>query len=283
MALDTRGEISAFVIAIYVPILIVSFLVAYRHGFSRRAGWVLLVVLSIIRIIGGSMHIAAEETRPISTGLFIGYTILESVGVSPLLVATVGFLGTIKEGAFDGEKRLARGLRLMGILGVVGAALNIGGGSQASATNPNNGSDLRHVGVILYVALYGLILAVLFYFWINKDLILKHRRSLMLGISAAIPFLGIRVLYSVLSSFAPQSYGGQSTTTSALSRFNSSGPFGYWLGMSVLTEIATVIIYMITGLLTPLAKDYTAGGVPIEAQGIRGSDEEMIPRRQWRQ
>ncbi len=65
----------------------------------------------------------------------------------------------------------------MGILGIVGAALSIGGGSQASATNPNNGSDLRHAGVILYVALYGLILAVLFYFWINTDLILRHRRS----------------------------------------------------------------------------------------------------------
>jgi len=274
MALDARGDVSAFVVAVYIPILIVCFLVAYRHGFSRRAGWVLLVVVSLVRIVGGSLHIAAEEVRPINISLFIGYSILEAAGLSPLLIATVGFLKSIGEGAFDGNRRIALGLRLMGIIGITGFALTIAGGSQASASNPNAGSDLRRAGVILYLVLYLLIVAVQVYYWINSDLLLKHRRSLLTGISLALPFLAVRVSYSILAGFAPQSYGGQHTTTNSLSKFNSSGPFGFWLGMSVLMELATVIIYVTTGLLTPLAKDYTTSGTKIES----ASDEEMLSR-----
>jgi len=277
MTLDARGDISAFIVAIYVPILVVCFMVAFRHGFSRRAGWVLLVVVSLVRIVGGYLHIAAEEVRPPNISLFIGYSILEAAGLSPLLIATVGFLKTIGEGGFDSNRRLAPSLRFMGLIGIIGFALTVAGGSQASASNPNAGSSLRHAGVILYLVLYVLIVAVQIYYWMNSDLLLRHRRSLLTGISFALPFLAVRVAYSILSGFAPQSYGGQHTTTNSLSKFNSSGPFGYWLGMSVLMELATVIIYITTGLLTPLADDYTAGGIAVES----ASDEEMLSRGRW--
>jgi hypothetical protein len=36
--------------------------------------------------------IAAELTRPINTNLYIGAFILEAAGLSPLLLATLGFL-----------------------------------------------------------------------------------------------------------------------------------------------------------------------------------------------
>ena len=47
MGLDQRGDIAAFQLAIYVPILAVSTVLVMRHGFSRRAGWLLLVIVSI--------------------------------------------------------------------------------------------------------------------------------------------------------------------------------------------------------------------------------------------
>lgn len=47
MALDTRGYISIAVIIVYVPVFLISIYVAIRHGFTKRAGWVLLVVLSL--------------------------------------------------------------------------------------------------------------------------------------------------------------------------------------------------------------------------------------------
>ena len=47
MALDAHGIIAIVEIIIYVPILILGAVLSYRHGFSRKAGWILLVILSL--------------------------------------------------------------------------------------------------------------------------------------------------------------------------------------------------------------------------------------------
>ncbi|OBZ79227.1 hypothetical protein A0H81_00431 [Grifola frondosa] len=88
-------------------------------GFTKRAGWILLVVLSIIRIVGGVTHVLSEQ-NPSNITLRIIYGIAESSGVSPLLVATLGFLATVGQGSIETHPLMARGLPLMGILGMVG-------------------------------------------------------------------------------------------------------------------------------------------------------------------
>ena len=45
--LDIRGDLQAAVIAFYFPILIVSFALTYRYGFSRDAGFVFLFLFSM--------------------------------------------------------------------------------------------------------------------------------------------------------------------------------------------------------------------------------------------
>lgn len=47
MGLDARGIIAAVEIAIYIPVLIVGAFLSFRHGFTRKAGWIFLVILSI--------------------------------------------------------------------------------------------------------------------------------------------------------------------------------------------------------------------------------------------
>ena len=47
-----------------------------------------------VRIIGGSLHIASENS-PSNINLRIAYAILEGAGLSPLLIATIGFLQTM--------------------------------------------------------------------------------------------------------------------------------------------------------------------------------------------
>lgn len=79
--------------------------------------------------------------------------------------------------AFDDVQLIHKGLRLMGVLGTVGLVLTISGGTQETATDPSKGSSLRHIGVILYGVLYGLIVLVHLYFWSNKSQIMAHRRS----------------------------------------------------------------------------------------------------------
>lgn len=47
MGLDERGDIAIGEIIIYLPILLVSAILVYRHGIKRRAGWIFLVILSL--------------------------------------------------------------------------------------------------------------------------------------------------------------------------------------------------------------------------------------------
>jgi len=48
-----------------------------------------------VRITGGALLVAAEEVVPPNIGLYTAAYILESAGLSPLLLATIGFLGLV--------------------------------------------------------------------------------------------------------------------------------------------------------------------------------------------
>src|SRR6267154_5186219 len=114
MALDTQGILAAVTIVMYVPFLFLSFKVVSKYGFSRGAGWILLLVfcisrsfvmlysshrfdfvISLVRVLGGSLLVAAENVTPVSTGLYIGGYALEASGLSPLLLCTLGLLQTM--------------------------------------------------------------------------------------------------------------------------------------------------------------------------------------------
>ncbi len=80
--------------------------------------------------------------------------------------------------------------------------------------------------------------------------------KLLLGISIALPFVGVRVLYSLLSGFAPSFIPGTTPPTGGLSKFNSQlGSWVIYLIMSVLAEFYTVSIYTVVGIMTPLSED----------------------------
>lgn len=59
-----------------------------------------------VRILGAALLIAAQLVRPVDTGLFTVAYILESVGLSPLLLATLGFLRTVYVILFKHKKPL---------------------------------------------------------------------------------------------------------------------------------------------------------------------------------
>ena len=45
--LDARGYIAIAEIVLYVPIFFIGIPIAFRNGFTRKAGWIFLVLLSI--------------------------------------------------------------------------------------------------------------------------------------------------------------------------------------------------------------------------------------------
>jgi hypothetical protein len=90
MKFDSHGGISIFELIVYFPALVVAAIVCSRHGFSRSSGWIFVLILSLIRIIGACCQLATYHSE--TTGLVEAVIILESVGISPLLLATLGVL-----------------------------------------------------------------------------------------------------------------------------------------------------------------------------------------------
>ncbi|KAI0363938.1 hypothetical protein BV20DRAFT_1039659 [Pilatotrama ljubarskyi] len=295
--LDARGYVSIAEIVIYVPILLVAIPVAFRHGFTRKAGWIFLVILSIIRIVGGVTHILSEQ-KPSNTTLQTIFSIMEATGLSPLLLATVGFLGTVIQFRLDTHALVVRGLRIMGVVGTVALILAVVGGVQTGdakkQSDLNSATTFRHVGSILFAALYGATVLVTAFCWSNRTQILKYRRQLLYAVAVALPFLFVRVVYAVLSSFAPPALGFDANghpfeahSTSGLAKFSTStGSWAIYLFMSVIMEYITVLIYTIVGIRTPLSKDEAdlARGYPMQDGRYSGSEAAMcgngyVPQR----
>ena len=78
-------------LAIYLPLLLLTLVVVVRHGIHRQAGWIYLAIFCLIRIIGAALGIAAEKKSSNVSDLEWS-AILGSVGISPLLLASLGLL-----------------------------------------------------------------------------------------------------------------------------------------------------------------------------------------------
>jgi hypothetical protein len=93
MQLNARGDVSIVEIAVFTPLLVLALHVCLRHGFKKSSGWIFLFMLCLIRIVGGACDLVTYSSP--SKGLFIAVAILDSVGISPMLLATIGILARL--------------------------------------------------------------------------------------------------------------------------------------------------------------------------------------------
>jgi hypothetical protein len=268
----------------YLPIFGISLALAFRHGFRREAGWVFLCIFALTRIIGGAMMVAAELIQPVNITLYIIGFILEAAGLSPLLMATLGFLRTVGQNSSGNSGQSVRVFRILGLIGMAGLGLAIYGGSTANDTDPQklkNSNTFRHIGTILFLILYLLIAFLHVVYWFQFRSLMKHRRTLLVAISCALPFLGIRMLYAVLSTFSGSLVATPSspTNTNSLSKFNmATGDWRIYLVMSVIMECIVAVIYTVAGARLPLNEDYLvdASGSQGDAQPLYGAQAQTM-------
>lgn len=277
MALDTRGILAAVTIAMYIPFLLLSIKVAFQYGISRGDGWILLLIFCIIRVLGGALLVAAEDITPVNTGLYIGGYVLEASGLSPLLLCTLGLLRSVFQRP-SGESRYTRPFRLLQLLGTVAFALTIIGITNSpSSGSSSSANTMRRAGVILFVVLYIIIVGICLFLWTQVRFVMKYRKQLLKAISIALPFLAVRTLYSVLSTFSSSTFDTSGTSqpnTSDLAKFNIlTGEWQIYLVMDMLMEYAVVIIYIVAALVLPLNQDYNHPGLKEE--------EYPMSRPQW--
>ena len=85
-------EIIAIVeLCVYIPILPLALIVVFRHGWRRQLGWIYLAIFCFIRIVGAGFKIESTKNPGNSTDIEWS-SILQSVGLSPLLMASMGLL-----------------------------------------------------------------------------------------------------------------------------------------------------------------------------------------------
>ncbi|EJD04248.1 uncharacterized protein FOMMEDRAFT_84119 [Fomitiporia mediterranea MF3/22] len=171
-------------------------------------------------------------------------------------------------------------LRLIHLAVTAAMVLSIVGAVKSNTTDSGEkqtASTLRKVGGILFAATFVAIILVHLVFWQAQRDLMKYQKTLLKGISCALPFLAIRVLYSVLSAFSPPasfgSLGSPSGSTSGLAKFNSiTGSWQLFLVMAVIMEFIVVATYIFFGLRLPIS-----GGVDYESTATSSPFSRSIP------
>lgn len=90
MKFSARGGISILELGVYLPALVIAVIVCSRHGFGRASGWIYTLILCVVRILGACCQLATYSSQ--SSGLLEATIILDTIGLAPLLLATLGLL-----------------------------------------------------------------------------------------------------------------------------------------------------------------------------------------------
>lgn len=88
--IDGHGGLSIAVLIFYAIGILPASYVCYRHGIGRHAGWLYLLTLPIVRIVGAACQIAAEQ-KP-SVGLYTAAAVCNGIGLVPLLLTLLSML-----------------------------------------------------------------------------------------------------------------------------------------------------------------------------------------------
>jgi hypothetical protein len=90
MKFDGQAGISTTELIVYLPALVIATVICIRNGFDRSSGWIFALLLCLVRIVGACCQLVTYHSQ--SVDLLEATIILESIGISPLLLATLGLL-----------------------------------------------------------------------------------------------------------------------------------------------------------------------------------------------
>ncbi|ERS96984.1 uncharacterized protein SPSK_02673 [Sporothrix schenckii 1099-18] len=256
MALTIYNDISIVQLVFFLPSLFIAGTLCYRHGIRRSAGWIYLVILSLMRIIGASMELATIAS-PDNVSLATGASILQTIGLSPLILMLLGLV-TRTYTALPEHKRPsipnAQILRLMQLVVIVGLILSIVGGTDMSSQVQDAVSkgqpisytipSLTKAGIALMIVGYVLVLLSSLILTTCLSSIVDGEKRLLMAVLVALPFVFVRLLYSILSAF--------DSSSANFHQFGGSTNAGYVvLGMCTIMEIISAIIFEVVGMTLP--------------------------------
>ena len=95
MAINYRNGVSILLLIFYLPALAIAILLTIRHGFSRSSGWRFMIVFTLARVLCACFELATIN-QPRKVSLYVGYTVLIGIAVSPLELVAFGYVRSLQ-------------------------------------------------------------------------------------------------------------------------------------------------------------------------------------------
>ncbi|KOS18564.1 hypothetical protein ESCO_001316 [Escovopsis weberi] len=231
----------------YLLALAAAVSLCLKHGFTKDLGWRAILVLALVRIIGSALRLATIHD-PHNINLYIGWQVLDSIGIAPLLLLLIGLLGRALASipaAAPGKLSIhAAHRRAVLLLLAASVVLFAVGGSRSRvevvAGQPTTDySQITKVAVVLHIVVLAATAAGLALAAARIGNVPARERKVVHAVALCLPFVAVRLAYTCLLVF-----GGK-----------KSSPWLY-LGLSSLPEMFVTFVGVILGLrLDVLPKD----------------------------
>lgn len=224
------------------------------------------------------MSLAAISSPSVS--LYTGALILQNIGLSPLILTTLGLLSRALDSINRNTHTLIqpRLLKVIEVITLVGLILGIVGGLDASDTYTSTGKWVpgteSKVSNILFIISFVAIVATTMFTSFSIQHAENGEKRILLGIAIALPFLFVRLLYSVLSTFVSHS-----------TKFNSlTGSVSVLLCMCLLEELVIVVVYLAIGVTLKVKPEDVVADMEMQRiSGTSDSEEQFGQQNQQRQ
>jgi len=239
MALDSTTSLSAAELAIYLVALPPTIWLLFKHGRRAFLAYLYLTIFETLRIVAGALQISAHNEHKFSAS----GAILDSVGLSPLLLASAGFLHELKgyRTTTTSEKQLVfievAVIHFGAMTGVALAAVGASNLTKAGATEAdiNSAHRLQEIGSVILLITWAVLGYLSFQLYRSLGATEKFGNLMV----AAYPFVGIRAVYSVVYAF------DHSPAVNPI-----TGGFAIKFILIFLVQLITVMLLLSVGFLT---------------------------------
>lgn len=261
MGVSYRDIVYIVVILFYVPSFLIAIFLSIRYGW-RRGGiiWFTLVIFTLSRIIGASLHLATIS-HPNNIRLYIGAGSLAVDGLSPLLFSALAIIHRIRTFNKAPEVfNIGRLLRLIELALTAAFILISIGYARLSAADVRYGIDSHDPTAIAAAFLFsisfaGIVLATLLVIF-PMSRFASSERQILFVLVISIPFLLVRTIYLDLDILANNQ------------RFSPiRGDVTIFLLCALFEEAVVVAMYEITGIRLPILSKYEAENVALDDRG----------------
>ncbi|KAI1824850.1 hypothetical protein F4861DRAFT_221861 [Xylaria intraflava] len=261
MALTERNNVSIAQIIFFIPFLFTAIFLCIRHGFGRDAGWLVLVIFSLARLIGASAQLATISD-PTNITLYTISLVLQSIGLSIFLTVLFALLSRTLSSIHKARSTVLNPfhLRVIHLAIVASIVLGIIGGSNSAQSASNGGvytpSNLSQAAVIVTIVVYVILVAITVLLWGNISYAEPGENRTLIAVSASLPILLIRIIYSAVSILAQTPSFNQLT-----------GSDGIFVGLEVIPELVIVLIIEAVGLTLPIRSKNDSAPSGLRRQG----------------